>query len=115
MELQLKLVETAAHHVHHCLGEAMKVECNGCLVDHPSQIKHECVMLEGEEFIRFCLNKALALVDWDEVKSSFWQRLDIHHMVKCPPCYDKSLFFKKLWQDEYWKNQLVSALLAKQI
>ena len=33
------------------LGKAMAAECYGCLLDHPSQVQHQCIMLEGEDRI----------------------------------------------------------------
>ena len=114
MELQIKLVEATAHHVYNRLQEAMRTECVGCLISHGSQKQHMCLMMEGEEYVRYCLDKALTLVDWHQVKSTFWKSLNVHLMLQCHPCYDKTLFFQKLWQDKYWKNQLVSVLVNKQ-
>ena len=58
MEIQLQLVKTTARLVHCFLAQAMNFECNGCLVEHPTQLKHECFMLSGEYHVKFCLDLA---------------------------------------------------------
>ena len=42
METQLQLVQAMAWIVRGILNDAMVKECNGCLVNHPSQIHPEC-------------------------------------------------------------------------
>ena len=71
MECQLQLAQTTARHVHRLLDQAIEFKCDGCSVDHPSQLKHECLMLSGEAHIRFCLDQALLLVDWGKVENRF--------------------------------------------
>ena len=104
MEAQMQLVRLAARHVHYFLDHAMNFECNGCSVDHPSQLQHECLMLDGEDRIRFCLDQALLLVDWGQVKHEFEK--------SCPRvCSHGKEWFQTLWADVSWYDQLVSALL----
>ena len=105
MECQLQLVQTTARYVRCFLDEAMEFECNGCSVDHPSQLQHECIMLGGEDRIRFCLDQALLLVDWKRVKTDFdqsWSYTRFHDKV----------WYQTLWPNDGWYEQLVSALLA---
>ena len=107
MEAQLQLVKTTARHVRCFLDQAMDSECNGCLVNHPSQLQHECLMLDGEDHIRFCLDRALLLVDWENVKNDFVQSYPQSNFR------DKN-WFQTLWADDIWYDQLVSALLAQE-
>ena len=113
MEIQLKLVEATARHARYVLGEAVDMECNGCLVDHPSQLQHECVMLSGEDRIRFCLDRALLLLDWIEVKQEFWNNVTLDPSC-CHECFHDVEWYKTLWNDEDWWEQLVSALMAQE-
>ena len=107
MEIQVQLVKTTARHVHCFLAQAMNLECNGCLVDHPTQSNHECLMLSGEDYIRFCLDQALLLVDWAKVKTDFEQ--------SCTPVtFHNKEWFQTLWAEECWYDQLVSALLTQE-
>ena len=106
METQLQLTQTTAHHVHCLFGQAMNFECNGCLVYHPSQINRECLMLCGEDRIRFCLDQALLLTDWGQVKDDF-EKL-------CPQVVSRGKeWFQMLWSDDSWYEQLVSTLLTQ--
>ena len=107
MEAQLQLVKTTASHVRCFIDQAMNFECNGCLADHPSQINHECLMLSGEDRIRFCLDRALLLVDWEKVKTDF------HHSCPQTSFHDQE-WFQTLWTDNSWFEQLVSALLLQE-
>ena len=107
MEAQLQLVKTTASHVRCFIDQAMNFECNGCLVDHPSQINHECLMLSGEDRIRFCLDRALLLVDWEKVKTDF------HHSYPQTSFHDQE-WFQTLWSDNSWFERLVSAVLHQE-
>ena len=49
MEIELQLNNAVACQLKPLIPFAMKKECNGRFVDHPSQLQHECVMLEDEE------------------------------------------------------------------
>ena len=111
MEIHLQLVKTVARQVRKCLDETVKAQCSGCLVNHPSQHQHECIMLEGEDKIRFGLEFALTLVDWVRVRQDFWHHLSIKHMLKLPNCYNDVNWLQNLWEDETWKEFLMSALL----
>lgn len=41
--------------------------CYGCVVDHPSQIQHQCVILSDEEKVQLCFNDMLQKVDENEI------------------------------------------------
>ena len=107
MECQLQLAQTTARHVHRLLDQAIEFKCDGCSVDHPSQLQHECLMLSGEAHIRFCVDQALLLVDWGKVKTDFdrsWSHIRFHDKVR----------YQTLWTDDSWYERLVSVLLAQE-
>ena len=64
-------------------------------------------MLDGEDHIKFCLDRALLLVDWENVKHDFVQSYPQSNFR------DKN-WFQTLWADDIWYDQLVSALLAQE-
>ena len=47
-------------------------KCNCCIISYGSQLQHSCLMLSGEERIRF-LDRALLLADWEKLKKAFVQ------------------------------------------
>ena len=59
MEIQLQLFGAVARQLQPYLDHALRAQCNGCLVDHPSQYQHKCIMLEGEDGIRYGLELVL--------------------------------------------------------
>ena len=113
MEFQLQLVLAMARVVRTVLNEAMVKECNGCMVNHASQIHHECIMLSGEDRIRFCLDRAILLVDWEKVKEGFWSQITLD-VMEWPSHFWDDEWFQNLWNDEDWWEQLVSALVAQE-
>ena len=113
MEFQLQLVLAMARVVRTVLNEAMVKECNGCMVNHASQIHHECLMLSGEDRIRFCLDRAILLVDWEKVKEGFWNQITLD-VMEWPSCFWDDEWIQNLWNDEDWREQLVSALVAQE-
>ena len=113
MEIQLQFVQVTARVVRGILNDAMVKECNGCLVNHPSQIHHECLMLSGEDCIRFCLDRAILLVDWVKVKEEFWSHITLD-VMEWPSRFWNDEWFQNLWSDGDWWEQLVSALVAQE-
>ena len=113
MEAQLQLVQATARLVRRVLHAAMAVECYGCMVNHPSQMQHHCLFLSGEARIRYCLDRALLLADWESVKEEFWSRITLDPS-NCPTCFHDVEWFQNLWSDEDWWEQLLSALLAQE-
>ena len=111
MEIELQLIRATARQVKHWLASAMTQECNGCFHDHPSQVQHECVMLEDEDRIRFCLNKALDLVDWKKVSDDWWQHLSFVQTMGCPRRFEDLNWLRELWNYQDMNESLVVALL----
>ena len=97
----------------HVLNEAMAVECYGCMVNHPSQMQHHCLFLSGEVRIRYCLDRALLLADWESVKEEFWSHITLDPSY-CPTSFHDMEWFQILWSDEDWWEQLLLSLLAQE-
>ena len=108
MELELQLVRAVVREVRLQIPSAMEEECNGCYFQHPSQLQHECIMLE-EERIRFCIDRALDMVDWQKVSTEWWQLRG----VECPGCQEDK-WLRELWRDECMIEMLITVLLLHQ-
>ena len=97
MEIQLKLVQTMAQFVrgilnevsnvgfitvhglnegHIILNEAMVIKCSGCLLNHPSQIHHECLMVSVEDRISLLFGSSHTLGGLGESERGI---LEPHH------------------------------------
>ena len=104
MEIKVQLVSATAREVESWLNPAMHELCNGCYFDHPSQIQHECLMLEGEERIRFCIYKALDMLDWKKVSQDWWQHLSVAHQIACPRHCGDIDWLRHVWRDTDMKK-----------
>ena len=47
--IQEKLLKCYAEEVAHAISVVVVENCNGCIIDHPSQRQHPCLMMENEE------------------------------------------------------------------
>ena len=84
MDIQIQLVSIIAREIKPILQQAMKECCVGCLHDHGSQKRHQCIMLEDREaWIYFCLDKALDLISWRKIANDFHQRLGLDPIIRC--------------------------------
>ena len=104
MELELQLVRDVVREVRWWIPSAMEEEYNGCYFQHPSQLHHDCFMSE-EEIIRFCIDQALDMVDW-QVSTEWWQLRG----VECPGCHEDK-WLRELWRDECMNEMLITVLL----
>ena len=64
-----------------------------------------------EDRIRFCLNKALDLIDWKKVSDDLWQHLSIGETLRCPRHYEDLDWLRELWNDQDMNDSLVVAIL----
>ena len=113
MNIQMHVVKTVADHVDKFLDEAIHQLCQGCQIDHPSQRRHDCLMIEDkEERIYWALTTALKMLDWQKVKEDFFSRLTTSQILRCCPCFDDSTWWANLWKNEKWEDMLIDCLLA---
>ena len=66
------LLESNFHQVYarallNVFASSLMKMCYGCVVDHPSQIHHECLMLSEEEKVQLCFDDMLQNVDEDAI------------------------------------------------
>ena len=114
MEIELQLINAVARQLKPLIPSAMKKECNGCFSDHPSQLQHECVMLEDEEErIRFVIDTALGMVQWKKVWNDFWKHLSVFHVLRCPRCFDDEDWLRRIFCDPDTKQKLIAALQSR--
>ena len=111
MEIQVQFTIATARQVKKCLSIAMKEECNGCQIQHGSQLQHQCVMLEDEEErVRFCLDKALEIVEWKFVKFEMFGHMRPSLVLRLPGCYDDEKWLRDVWRNEPEREMLVNIL-----
>ena len=111
-QMQVQLVRAMVLAVRDVVNEAMTMECSGCFVNHPSQIEHQCLMLGGEERLRFCLDRALLMLDWIKVKEEFWKQ-QTQDVFEWPSRFWDVEWFQHFWSDESWWEQLLNGLLSQ--
>ena len=93
------------------IGEVAVSKCDGCKVDHPSQIRHDCIMLELEEKLDQYFNAIFDSIDEDEVFNKWEQEVtamnipsEIVTMYKLKVfCSD---YRETLHKSEGWKTKL---------
>ena len=111
MESHVQFTLATVRQVKQWLPLAIRKACNGCQIDHPSQLQHQCVMLEDdEERVRFCLDKALDMVDWKAVRTDMLQHMRTALILVHPCCYDDEEWLRNVWCDEEKKDVLVTLL-----
>lgn len=53
------------------LTDSIKIMCNGCIIDHPSQLQHDCIMLEWAERVDANYPNAVASLNIESLTSVF--------------------------------------------
>ena len=87
---------------------AMKNDCNGCFFNHPSQVQHECIMVEDEEEIT-CLY--MDSPRHGRLKEGIWWLLEaprVAYSSHCPWCFDGKLKIQDL--SEFKDDNMVSKM-----
>ena len=76
-DLQEKLKYAYAVHIKALIPELMRNKCSGCEIDHPSQVKHICCMMDFDTQFELCFDEALMMLDekkvltlWEEIRPS---------------------------------------------
>lgn len=114
MEFYTQLVRAYAKHIEPLVKPVMKKLCHGCQVDHPSQHQHDCLMMEEEEKIRYCLDDCLKLINEREVMDTFTEAMTIAAILRCPNHLYEKHFRRHLWVHERWLEDVTSEILALQ-
>ena len=112
MDIQDLMVKTVAAHVNQVLDAAMRARCNGCKIDHPSQMQHDCVMIEDKATRVFlALNEALEMLDWKDVQEDFFDELSVSQLLRCCPCFEATTWWSDLFRRDL-RDDLISCVLG---
>ena len=86
-------------------------ECDGCKVGHPSQLRHNCLMLNLEEKLEQYFNAIFDAIDVDEVFAKWEQEVLAKNIpLELVALYKLNVFcsdYKQtLYKSEAWKDKL---------
>ena len=60
--IQEKLIKCYAEEIASVINQLVLENCNGCIIDHPSQRQHPCLMMESDERLSLYFDDALSKV-----------------------------------------------------
>ena len=96
------------------VAKLSKVRCNGCEIDHPSQLQHDC-LLPGDIFIDMHFDEALENVNSTAVIRD-WLTLLLEVNLTQSDVAPELLNAIKSWLEEYpserWRNNVKCMVLA---
>ena len=90
-------------------------DCNGCLIDHPSQTEHDrCIMMDFSEQLDMYLDPAMALLKENMVICTWFE-----YLVRLQPpvrYHEISQYLDTEWRwdtwiDDAWKTNMIMMLL----
>ena len=73
--IQEKLIKCYAEEVASGISQLVVDNCNGCIIDHPSQRQHSCLMIESDERLSLYFDDALSKVSEASVMENFMNSL----------------------------------------
>ena len=73
--IQEKLIKCYAEEIASGINQLVVDNCNGCIIDHPSQRQHSCLMMESDERLSLYFDDALAKVSEASVMENFMNSL----------------------------------------
>ena len=95
------------------LHDLIKESCYGCISDNPSQWKHECIMIEKDEWIRIYFDDIISKLDFELIQELTKQRLSSDY-TNSEVCYHVNYYTKKDFIDSNdWKENLKTKLLSE--
>ena len=94
--IQEKLLKCYAEEIACTISVLVVENCNGCIIDHPSQRQHPCLMMENEErfFGRDPPVYKLKDYDGEELKGTFYDK-ELQKVVKDDDVYEVEKILKK--------------------
>ena len=109
-ELDRGIAQAYAVHLKKVIPDVATELCYGCQVDHPSQIQHDvCLMMDEEERIEYCLEKARTLLNESKILRLF-QRLFSFDKYDLDYIYDKD-WISQLWKNDEWRRMVCHEIL----
>ena len=73
--IQEKLIKCYAEEIASVINQLVVENCNGCIIDHPSQRLHTCLMMESDERLSLYFDDALSKVSEASVMEKFMNSL----------------------------------------
>lgn len=74
--IEKKLLKSYAEEIASNISRLVTENCNGCLIDHPSQRQHDCLMMERDEQLCLYYDRALEKVSEANVMKAFTESLN---------------------------------------
>ena len=87
------------------INELSYTRCHGCLINHPSQTQHSCLMQNEEDDLFLYFTEALENLDEITVLEEFEIRLQKSDIPVAFRNIYKQKFYCKDWRDTEWKSE----------
>ena len=69
------LIKCYAEEIASVINQLVVENCNGCIIDHPSQRQHPCLMMESDERLSMYFDDALLKISEARVMENFMNSL----------------------------------------
>ena len=73
--IEERLIKCYAEQIASVINQLVVENCNGCIIDHPSQRQHSCLMMESDERLSMYFDDALLKVSEAKVMENFMNSL----------------------------------------
>ena len=74
--IEEKLIKCYAEEIASVINQLVVENCNGCIIDHPSQRQHPCLMMESDERLSMYFDDALSKISEARVMENFMNSLN---------------------------------------
>ena len=74
--IEERLIKCYAEEIASVIKQLVVENCNGCIIDHPSQRQHPCLMMESDERLSMYFDDALSKISEARVMENFMNSLN---------------------------------------
>ena len=74
--IEERLIKWYAGEIASVINQLVVENCNGCIIDHPSQRQHPCLMMESDERLSMYFDDALSKISEARVMENFMNSLN---------------------------------------
>ena len=74
--IEERLIKCYAGEIASVINQLVVENCNGCIIDHPSQRQHPCLMMESDERLSMYFDDALSKISEARVMENFMNSLN---------------------------------------
>ena len=74
--IEERLIKCYAEEIASVINQLVVENCNGCIIDHPSQRQHPCLMMERDERLSMYFDDALSKISETRVMENFMNSLN---------------------------------------